>query len=94
MKKLILFFFLFCFNMYSQNTIEEVRVVKDDKQIDDLFSEIGSNELKLDILDILSQPALQITYEKINDPYSSFGADVFLNFNDTNTSRSLSLIHI
>ena len=70
--------------MYSQNTIEEVRVVKDDKQIDDLFSEIGSNELKLDILDILSQPALQITYEKINDPYSSFGADVFLNFNEVN----------
>ena len=60
------------------------------QQIDDLFSEIGSNELKLDILDILSQPALQITYEKINDPYSSFGADIFLNFNDTNTSRSWS----
>ena len=76
--------------MYGQNTIEEVRVVKDDKQIDDLFSEIGSNELKLDILDILSQPALQITYEKINDPYSSFGADIFLNFSDTNTSRSWS----
>ena len=76
--------------MYGQNTIEEVRVVKDDKQIDDLFSEIGSNELKLDILDILSQPALQITYEKINDPYSSFGADIFLNFNDNNASRSWS----
>ena len=73
MKKLILFFFLCCFSMYGQNTIEQVRVVKDDKQIDELFSKIGSNELKLDILDILSQPALQITYEKINDPYSSFG---------------------
>ena len=33
---------------------------------------------------------MQITYEKINDPYSSFGADIFLNFNDTNTSRSWS----
>ena len=43
-----------------------------------------------DSLDILSQPALQITYEKINDPYSSFGADIFLNFNDTNASRSWS----
>ena len=49
MKKLILFFFLCYINMYGQNTIEEVRIVKDDKQIDDLFSEIGSNELKLDI---------------------------------------------
>ena len=52
MKKLTLFFFLCYFNMYGQNTIKEVRVVKDDKQIDDLFSEIGSNELKLDILDL------------------------------------------
>ena len=31
--------------MYGQNTIEEVRVVKDDKQIDDLFNEIGSLSL-------------------------------------------------
>ena len=38
----------------------------------------------------MSQPALQITYEKINDPYSSFGADIFLNFNDTNASGSWS----
>ena len=90
MKKLTLFFFLCYFNIYGQNTIEDVRVIKDDKQIDDLFDEIGSNELKLDIFDILSQPALQITYEKINDPYSSFGADIFLNFSDTNSSRSWS----
>ena len=90
MKKLTLFFFLCYFNIYGQNTIEEVRVIKDDKQIDALFDKIGSNELKLDILDILSQPALQITYEKINDPYSSFGADIFLNFNDTNASGSWS----
>jgi hypothetical protein len=90
MKKLILLLFLCYFNIYGQNTIEEVRVIKDDKQIDELFSEIGPNELKLDILDILSQPALQITYEKIKDPYSSFGADIFLNFSDTNTSSSWS----
>ena len=45
MKKLVLIFFLCYFNMYGQNTIEEIRVVKDDKQIDDLFTEIGSNEL-------------------------------------------------
>ena len=52
MKKLTLFLFLCYFNIYSQNTIEQVRVIKDDKQIDELFSEIGPNELKLDILDI------------------------------------------
>ena len=90
MKKLTLFFFLCYFNIYGQNTIKDVRAIKDDKQIDELFDEIGSNELKLDIFDILSQPALQITYEKINDPYSSFGADIFLNFSDTNSSRSWS----
>ena len=90
MKKLTLFFFLCYFNIYSQNTIEEIRVIKDDKQIDDLFDKIGSNELKLDIFDLLSLPALQITYERINDPYSSFGADILLNFSDTNASRSWS----
>ena len=99
MKQLILFFILLSLTLNGQNNTQNVRVIQDDKQIDDLFNEIGSNELKLDILDILSQPALQITYEKINDPYSSFGADIFLNFNDTNASRSwsdklLSLIHI
>ncbi len=90
MKQLILFFILFTLSINSQNNTQNVRVIQDDKQIDKLFVEIGSNELKLDILDILSQPALQITYEKINDPYSSFGADIFLNFNDTNASRSWS----
>ena len=90
MKQLILFFILLSLTLNGQNNTQNVRVIQDDKQIDDLFNEIGSNELKLDILDILSQPALQITYEKINDPYSSFGADIFLNFNDTNASRSWS----
>ena len=70
----------------------QTQATLDDKQIDDLFSEIGSNELKLDILDILSQPALQITYEKINDPYSSFGADVFLNFNENISNSPCSFI--
>ena len=90
MKQLILFFILLSLTLNGQNNTQNVRVIQDEKQIDDLFNEIGSNELKLDILDILSQPALQITYEKINDPYSSFGADIFLNFNDTNASRSWS----
>ena len=90
MKQLILFFILLSLTLNGQNNTQNVRVIQDDKQINDLFNEIGSNELKLDILDILSQPALQITYEKINDPYSSFGADIFLNFNDTNASGSWS----
>ena len=90
MKQLILFFILLSLTLNGQNNTQNVRVIQDEKQIDDLFNEIGSNELKLDILDILSQPALQITYEKINDPYSSFGADIFLNFNDTNASGSWS----
>ena len=61
MKKLILLLFLCYFNIYGQNTIEEVRVIKDDKQIDELFSEIGPNELKLDILDILSLSLIHIS---------------------------------
>ena len=40
------------------------------------------------MIDFLTQPALNIGYEIINDSYSSYGVDIFLNFNDRNTSRS------
>jgi len=74
---------------YSQD-IQQVEVLKNDKQVTELFDEIGDSEIKLDVLDFLSQPALNIGYEIINDSYSSYGADLFLNFNDNNASRSWS----
>ena len=46
--------------------------------------------MKLDVIDLLTQPALNIGYEKINDSYSSYGAEVFFNFNDNNASSSWS----
>ena len=52
------------------------------------MDEIGDQELKLDVIDLLTQPALNVGYEKINDAYSSFGADLYLNLNDISSADS------
>ena len=69
----------------AQNT-QKVEVVKNDNQISDLFKELGQNELKLDLIDILSLPAFDITYERIKDPYSSYGVSLFLNVSDNDSA--------
>lgn len=86
---LVLIYILFFNHMFSQD-VQQVEVLKNDKQVTELFDEIGDSEIKLDVIDFLTQPALNIGYEIINDSYSSYGAEVFLNFNDNNTSRSWS----
>ncbi len=70
--------------------VQQVEVVKNDKQVEELLDQLGDSEMKLDVIDLLSQPALNIGYEKINDSYSSYGADIFFNFNNNNASRSWS----
>jgi len=86
---LTLLIFFFFHHTFSQD-VQQVEVLKNDNQVEKLFDELGSSELKLDVIDLLTQPALNLGYEKINDSYSSFGVDVFLNFNDNNASSSWS----
>ena len=86
---LVLIYILFFNHMFSQD-VQQVEVLKNDKQVTELFDEIGDSEIKLDVIDFLTQPALNIGYEIINDSYSSYGAEVFFNFNDNNASRSWS----
>ena len=86
---LIPLFTLLFIKAYSQN-VPQVEVLKNDKQVTELFDEIGDSEIKLDVIDFLTQPALNIGYEIINDSYSSYGTEIFLNFNDNNISRSWS----
>ena len=50
------------------------------------LEELGQNELKVDLIDILSLPAFDITYERIKDPYSSFGVSLFLNVGDNDSA--------
>ena len=85
---LVLIYILF-FNQVLSQDIQQVEVIKNDKQVEQLFDELGDSEIKLDVIDLLSQPTLNIGFEKINDSYSSYGADVLLNFNN-NVSRSRS----
>ena len=86
---LVLTCILFFNQVFSQD-VQQVEVIKNDKQVEELFDEIGDSEIKLDVIDLLSHPALNVGYEIINDSYSSYGADIFLNFNDKNLSPSWS----
>ena len=77
---LIPLFILLFTKTYGQD-VQPVEVIKSDRQVTELLDELGSHEIKLDVIDFLTQPALNIGYEKINDSYSSYGADVCFNFN-------------
>ncbi len=77
---------LFFFNCIYSQEVQQVEVLKNDNQISELFEELGQNELKLDLIDILSLPAFDITYERIKDPYSSYGVSLFLNAGDNNSA--------
>tara|TARA_B100001093_G_scaffold397058_1_gene384307 strand:+ start:54 stop:704 length:651 start_codon:yes stop_codon:yes gene_type:complete len=86
---LIPLFMLLFTKAYGQD-VQPVEVIKSDRQLTELLDELGNHEIKLDVIDFLTQPALNIGYEKVNDSYSSYGADIFLNFNGNNSSSSWS----
>ena len=75
MKYITLLILLFSICINSQE-VQQVEVVKNDNQISELFEELGQNELKLDLIDILSLPAFDITYERINDSTLEYSRDL------------------
>ena len=88
MKNITILILLFSICISSQE-VQQVEVLKNDNQITDLFDELGQNELKLDVVDMLGFPAFDINYERIKDPYSSFGVSLFLNVsNNDSASRN------
>ena len=90
MRYFLLPLFMLLFTIGYSQDVQQVEVIKSDRQVSELLDEIGNQELKLDVIDLLTQPALNVGYEKINDAYSSFGADLFLNLNDISSSNSWS----
>ena len=78
MKKVLILLIAFS-NFLIAQEVQKVEVVRTDDQISNLFDELGTNEIKLDLVDLIAFPAFDITYEKIKNPYSSFGASLFLN---------------
>ena len=70
----------------NSQEVQKVEVLKNDNQINELFDELGTNELKLDLIDMIALPAFDITYERIKDPYSSFGVSLFLNIGDNDSA--------
>ena len=79
MRKFVLIFLIIPSILIAQNDVNEVVVIKSDKQIEEFTSSLGQNELKIDFLDLLIFPALTVGYEKTNDSSSGFGATLFLN---------------
>ena len=90
MRYFILPLFTILFTQAYSQDVQQVEVLKSDRQVTKLLDELGNHEIKLDVIDFLTQPALNVGYEKINDSYSSYGADVFVNFNNNNSSNSWS----
>ena len=81
MKNLFLIFF-FSVSLYSlSQEIQQVEVIKSEKQIEELTELIGQNEIKIDFLDFLIFPALTVGYEKNRNSSTAFGATIFINFN-------------
>ena len=87
MKYTYLLILLISISINSQE-VQKVEVLKNDNQINELFDELGTNELKLDLIDMIALPAFDITYERIKDPYSSFGASLFLNVSDNDSGNT------
>jgi hypothetical protein len=85
MKKVFLLLIAFS-NFLIAQEVQKVEIVRTDDQISNLFDELGTNEIKLDLIDIIAYPAFNITYEKIKNPYSSFGASLFLNLSSDDGS--------
>ena len=81
MKKVFLLLLAFS-NFLIAQEVQKVEVVRTDDQISNLFDELGTNEIKLHLIDIIAYPAFNITYEKIKNPYNSFGASLFINFSE------------
>ena len=84
MRKFVLIFIIIPSILIAQNDVNEVVVIKSDKQIEEFSSSLGQNELKIDFLDLLIFPALTVGYEKTNDSSSGFGATLFLNLGSNN----------
>ena len=79
MKNLLTLLFIFSLTSYSQNNVQQVEVVKTDTQIEEFSKQIGTEEFKLDFLDLLVFPAISVGYEKINDSSTAFGTTLFIN---------------
>jgi hypothetical protein len=63
----------------SSQEIQQVEIVKSEKQVEKLTELVGENELKIDFLDFLLFPALTVGYEKSRNSSTAYGATMFIN---------------
>ena len=58
MRKFVLIFIIIPSILIAQNDVNEVVVIKSDKQIEKFASSLGQNELKVDFLDLSNIPCI------------------------------------
>ena len=74
---------------FSQEKTEEVVVVKSNKQIEEFTKSLGSDQLRVDFLDLLLFPALTVAYEKSKNSFSGFGSTLFLNLGNDSSAGDI-----
>ena len=82
MKNILLLLFVFSLTSYSQDTVQQVEVIKTDTQIVNFAKEIGQQEFRIDFFDLLVLGSLQVGYEKMNDTSTALGVTTLINFGD------------
>ncbi len=71
---------LLSISVFAQDEPYQVEIVKDSFYEDAKTN--GNHEIRLNGLDLLISPAINLSYERILNPSSGFGARVFVDFGD------------
>ena len=74
----------FCFISFAQEEPIQVEIVKDSSY--EFVDPIGSHELRVNMLDLLSGPALHVYYERVVNASSGYGVSTFLDVSDNDAS--------
>jgi hypothetical protein len=80
----ILFIVIASFTIQAQEEPIQVEIVKDSSY--EFVDPFGKQELRLNMLDLLSGPALHVFYERVVDASNSYGVSTFLDLSDNNSS--------
>ena len=83
MKNILLLLFVFSLTSYSQDTVQQVEVIKTSTQIEKFSKTIGQNEFKVNLFDLLVYESLHVGYERMNNTSTAYGATMLINVGDS-----------
>ena len=83
MKNILLLLFVFSLTSYSQDTVQQVEVIKTSTQIEKFSKTIGQNEFKVNLFDLLVYESLHVGYERMNNTSTAYGATMLIHVGDS-----------